>query len=133
MPGGWLASPRVLLEERIAVSLLNDLGRFAARRSRTVLAVWAVIVVGGFTLGGSSFDNTVTVDDAPVGSESMLAQARLDALDPEGELVVAVVAGEDFFAPDLVESASAVARDIRGFDGVVEVTDAYTAGGLIGS
>ncbi len=112
--------------------MLAGIGRMTARRRLRVLAAWAVLVVSGVVLGGSVFDHATPVDDAPTGSESMLTQERLDELAPEGPMITAVITGEDFFAPHLVDSASAVVEQIRGVPGVVEVVDAYTSGGLIG-
>ena len=112
--------------------MLTTIGRWVARRRFTVLAIWGALVVGGVVLGGGIFDNTSPIEDAPAGSESALAQARLDALDPEGEMIAAVIYGEDFFAPGVVDSASTVIHGIRDLPGVVEVNDAYTGAGLIG-
>ena len=112
--------------------MLTTIGRWVARRRYTVLAIWGALVVGGIVLGGGIFDNTSPVEDAPAGSESALAQSRLDTLDPEGEFVAAVIYGEDFYSPTVVDSASSVLHGIRDLAGVVEVSDAYTSGGLIG-
>ncbi|MBD5784809.1 MMPL family transporter [Cellulosimicrobium terreum] len=102
-----------------------------ARRRVVVLVAWLVLVVLGAVLGGAVFDKTQDVDGAPAGTESALVAERVDALDPEGETVVAVLGGRDFFSSALVENATAVMAEIREIPGVVEVTDAYTAGGLI--
>ena len=112
--------------------MLTTIGRWVARRRYTVLAIWGALVVGGIVLGGGIFDNTSPVEDAPAGSESALAQSRLDTLDPEGEFVAAVIYGEDFYSPTVVDSASSVLHGIRDLAGVVDVSDAYTSGGLIG-
>jgi len=112
--------------------MLSAIGRWVARRRGIVLGAWALLVVGGVVAGGGIFDNTTAVEDAPVGSESALAQQRLDALDPEGEIITAVVTGTDFFLPALRESATTVIPKIRELPGVVEVNDPYTSEGLIG-
>lgn len=112
--------------------MLASLGRRMSRHRLLVLGAWALLVVVGAALAGGLFDRTVSVDDAPPGTESLVAQQRLDALDPEGEVVTAVIRGEDFFAPTLRESATAVMAQVREVPGVVAVTDAYTAGGAIG-
>ncbi|WP_265522347.1 MMPL family transporter [Oerskovia flava] len=111
--------------------MLERLGRTIARRRRLVLAAWAALVVLGAVLGGAVFDKTQDVDGAPAGTESALAAERIDDLDPEGETVVAVLSGRDFYTPGLLESAGAVMAEIREIPGVVEVSDAYTSGGLI--
>lgn len=112
--------------------MLASLGRRMSRHRLLVLGAWALLLVVGAALAGGLFDRTVSVDDAPAGAESLVAQQRLDALDPEGEIVTAVIRGEDFFAPALRDSATAVMAQVRQVPGVVEVTDAYTAGGAIG-
>ena len=78
--------------------MLERLGRAAARWRFAILGVWAVLALAGGVFGGGVYDRTESVDDAR--GESARAQERLDELAPEGELVVAVIAGQDFFAPD---------------------------------
>ncbi|WP_069385389.1 MMPL family transporter [Cellulosimicrobium cellulans] len=118
--------------------MLERLGRAVARRRVVVLALWAALTLAGAVLGGAVFDRTQDVPDAPPGSEAALAAQWHDELttppgeSPEGEVVSAVIAGRDFFDPDLVESATAVMAEVRALPGVVDVYDAYTAGGLIG-
>lgn len=112
--------------------MLSSLGRFVSRHRALVLSLWALVVVVGGVLAGEAFDRTVPVADAPAGSESLRASERLDAFDPEGEIVTAVIRGEDFFSPSLRDSATAVMASLRALPGVAEVTDAYTAGGAIG-
>ncbi|MGN7702085.1 MMPL family transporter [Cellulosimicrobium sp. 22601] len=111
--------------------LLHRTGRFAARRRGVVLGVWAVLLVLGAVLGGAVFDKTTDVDPAPPGSPSALAAERLDELQPEGETVVAVLSGRDYFSTELIAQASEVMHGIRAMPGVVELFDAYTGGGLI--
>ncbi|WP_336723812.1 MMPL family transporter [Cellulosimicrobium cellulans] len=111
--------------------LLHRTGRFAARRRAVVLGVWAVLLVLGAVLGGAVFDKTTDVEPAPPGSASALAAERLDELAPEGETVVAVLSGRDYFSTDLIAQASDVMHGIRAMPGVVELFDAYTGGGLI--
>jgi RND superfamily putative drug exporter len=110
--------------------VLERLGRVAARWRIAILAVWAVLAVVGGVFGGGVYDRTESVDDAR--GESARVQERLDELGPEGELVVAIIAGQDFFASTLVESATQTMYAIREIPGVAEVRDAYTAGGPIG-
>lgn len=112
--------------------MLAEIGRLTARRPKLVLIAWAVLAVLGGVFGGAIFDAATDVEDAPPGTESMVAQARLDQLLPEGEVITAVIAGEDFFSPALADSVGAVIAEVRSTSGVIEVTDAYTSGGLIG-
>ncbi len=48
-----------------------------------------------------------------------------------GETVVAVLGGEDFYTPGLIETATNVFNSLRQTPGIVDVSDAYTAGGLV--
>ncbi|WP_170219566.1 MMPL family transporter [Nocardioides litoris] len=112
--------------------MLGNLGAWLARRRRWVLGAWAALTVLGAVLGGSVYDRTSPVDGTRPGLESSVVQERLDALDPEGETVVAVLSGREFFATDLVDQASRVMYDIREIPGVVQVDDAWTSGGVIG-
>ncbi|MFW2512646.1 MMPL family transporter [Demequina sp. SO4-13] len=112
--------------------MLDRLGAIVARAPRTVVVAWALIALAGAVIGGAVFDETVEIEDAPAGTESMAVAQALDEIDPEGEVVTAVIAGRDFFAPELGDAAPAVMERVRAVPGVVEVTDAYTAGGLIG-
>lgn len=112
--------------------MLARLGRFTAQHRFVIIVAWTLAIVAGAILGGGVFDRTVDVDDAPPGAESTVAQQRLDALDPEGEIITAVIAGEDFYSPAVRESAVAAMSELRAIPGVIEVMDAYTAGGLIG-
>ncbi|MFG6503380.1 MMPL family transporter [Microbacterium sp. P05] len=111
--------------------MLDTLGRFTARRRFVVLAAWGVLLLLGAVFSGDVFERMTSVDDAPAGAESLVAQARLDELDPEGEVITAVISGEDFFAPAVRDSATAVMAEVRAVPGVVDVVDAYTAGGAI--
>ena len=110
--------------------MLDRLGRAAARWRFAILAVWAVLAVVGGVFGAGVYDRTETVDDAR--GQSARAQERLDELDPEGELVVAIIGGKDYFARDLVDAVPPIMYALRELPGVKEVRDAYTAGGLQG-
>ena len=112
--------------------MLTALGSAVARRPRLVVAAWALVAALGATFGGAVFDQTSEVAAAPAGTESIAVAQRLAELDPEGEVITAVLMGKDFFAPELIEAAPAVMEQLRALPGVVDVTDAYTAGGLVG-
>ncbi|MBD7950294.1 MMPL family transporter [Oerskovia rustica] len=111
--------------------MLAHLGRVMARHRIAVLAVWGSLALLGAVIGGGVFDRTTTVDSLPPGAPSARAQAVLDELDPQGETLTAVVGGVDFFTPSLVESGSRVMHEVREIPGVLEVSDAFTSGGLI--
>ncbi|WP_430780345.1 MMPL family transporter [Actinoplanes sp. G11-F43] len=113
---------------------LAALGRWCARRRRPVIGAWLVLLVAGLVLGGQVFDRLGTVDSLPPDAESQVADRRIDQLQPEGPVVVAVVAGRDVFDPALVADVTAVAEAIRAMGGVTEVEDLYGApGGRIGA
>ena len=111
--------------------MLARLGRVVARYRIAVLAVWGSLALLGAVIGGGVFDRTSTVDSLPPGAPSARAQALLDELDPQGQTLTAVVGGVDFFTPALVASGSRVMHEVREIPGVVEVSDAFTSGGLI--
>jgi RND superfamily putative drug exporter len=108
--------------------VLDDLGRLLQRRRRWVLGAWAVVVVLGATLGGSVFDAAESPDPGRGDSESAQVERRLEAVDPEGELVVAVFSGADIYGVDLIGQASEVLHDVRALPDVVEVRDPWTTG-----
>src|SRR4051794_38655140 len=109
--------------------MLEWLGRAGARRRYVILGVWAVVVLAGGVFGAGVFDRTESVEGAR--GESARVQERLNKLAPDGETVVAVIGGEDFYTPALRDSATNVMQELRTVPGVHEVRDAYTAGGLI--
>ncbi|MDA0179615.1 MMPL family transporter [Solirubrobacter phytolaccae] len=111
--------------------MLGRWGRAATRWRLPVVGVWIVLALVGGVVGGGVFDRTQTVDDLRKSAESVRAEDRVDQLDPEGETVVAVISGEDFYTPALVETATAVFNGLRQTPGIVDVSDAYTAGGLV--
>lgn len=108
--------------------MLARLGLLAARWRFPIVVGWAVLALAGAVLGGAVYDRTQSLDSLRADAESTLAQARLEELKPEGELIVAVIAGRDFFATALVDQASRIMFEIRAIPGVAKVTDAYTAG-----
>ena len=109
--------------------MLRRLGRAGARWRYAILGVWAAVTLAGAVFGGGVYDRTESVE--ATRGDSARAQERLDALAPEGETVVAVIGGADFFTPALVESATDVMNELRDFPGVAEVRDAYTSEGLM--
>ncbi|GAA1365999.1 MMPL family transporter [Catellatospora chokoriensis] len=108
--------------------MLARLGRIAARGRYAVIAGWAGIALCGAVFGGTVYDRTQPLDDLRPDAPSTAAQARLDALTPTGEQLVAVLSGRNFFATDLVNQATQIMFEIRAIPGVVKVTDPWTAG-----
>ncbi|WP_137293692.1 MMPL family transporter [Nocardioides dongxiaopingii] len=107
--------------------MLERWGRWVCRRRAVVLGVWAMLVVAGSVLGGSVFDRA-TEPGLRDGVESTTVEERLDRLDPEGEQVVAVLAGTDALAVNLVDAASTILYALRELPGVAEIRDPYTTG-----
>src|SRR6478752_2947361 len=108
--------------------VLEDLGRLLHRWRRPVLATWAVVVVLGAVLGGSVFDLAEAPDPLRDDSESAQVKEVLEAADPEGELVVAVLSGADIYGIDLIDQATRTLHAVRDLPDVVEVRDPWTTG-----
>ncbi|MCF6376584.1 MMPL family transporter [Nocardioides KLBMP 9356] len=108
--------------------MLDDLGRVLHRGRHWVGGAWLVLVLLGATVGGGVFDLAQTPDPLRESAESAQVAQRLESVDPEGELVVAVLTGTDVFAVDLVDQASRVLHEVRELPGVVEVRDPWTTG-----
>ncbi|MFF0373654.1 MMPL family transporter [Actinoplanes missouriensis] len=114
--------------------MLAGLGRQCARHRRMVLGVWLVLITAGLIAGGSVFDRLTTTGSVRPDAESQRAEARVDRLQPEGPMVIAVVGGRDVWDPALVAGVTAITGEIRAMDGVREVEDLYGApGGQIGA
>ena len=92
--------------------MLEWLGRAGARWRFVILGVWAVVALAGGVFGAGVFDRTESVESGARASRRAL-QERLDELAPDGETVVAVIGGEDFFTPALVKSATNVMNELR--------------------
>ena len=108
--------------------MLAALGRTVYVRRLTVIAVWVIVALAGAVFGGTVYDRTQSIDTLPAGAPAKVAQDRLDALAPEGERVVAVIAGRDVGAVELVNSVTRIAFELRKMPGVAEVEDSYTTG-----
>ncbi|GAA5155556.1 MMPL family transporter [Nocardioides marinquilinus] len=107
--------------------MLERLGRSVWRRRVVVVAAWLLLVAVGAVLGGSVFDRAATPGPRE-GVESTEVEQRLDALDPEGEQVVAVLRGDDALSIAIVNAASDVLQQLRTLPGVAELRDPYTTG-----
>lgn len=108
--------------------VLDDLGRLLHRGRRWVLGAWVVLVLLGATLGGSVYDVADAPDPLRDDAPSARLQDRLDAADPEGELVVAALTGADVYGIDVIDQASRVMHEVRELPDVVEVSDPWTTG-----
>ncbi|GAA4958555.1 MMPL family transporter [Actinoplanes utahensis] len=114
--------------------MLAALGRTCARLRWPVLGAWLVLLTAGAVLGGQVFDRLTPTGSLRPDAESHRADERVDRLQPEGPVIVAVVGGRDVYDPALVAAVGAVTGEIRGMDGVTEVEDLYSApGGRIGA
>lgn len=108
--------------------VLADLGRLLHRGRGGVLAAWLVVVALGATLGGSVFDVAASPDPVRAAAESARADAALEQVDPEGDVVVAVLSGADVYGTDLINQASRVMEQVRALPDVVDVADPWTTG-----
>ena len=108
--------------------VLDDLGRLLHRARRWVLGAWVVLVLLGATLGGSVYDVADAPDPLRSDAESARLHDRLDAVDPEGELVVAVFSGQDVYGIDIIDQATRVMHEVRALPDVVEVSDPWSTG-----
>ncbi|MFG2472527.1 MMPL family transporter [Streptomyces canus] len=110
--------------------MLSTLARAATRRPLTVIGLWAAFLLLGFGLGTGVFaDLSDDVPDVP-GTESDLADDYLSGVDPTGESVTAVVAGEPVSDAALRAQVERTVAEVRRIAGVAEVPDPYTTPGL---
>ncbi|WP_405469066.1 MMPL family transporter [Streptomyces canus] len=111
--------------------MLSTLARAATRRPLTVIGLWAAFLLLGFGLGAGVFaDLSDDVPDVP-GTESDMADDYLSGVDPTGESVTAVVAGEPVSDAALRAQVERTVADVRKIAGVAQVPDPYTTPGLI--
>lgn len=110
--------------------MLSTLARAATRRPLTVIGLWAAFLLLGFGLGTGVFaDLSDDVPDVP-GTESDLADDYLSGVDPTGESVTAVVAGEPVSDAALRAQVARTVAEVRRIAGVADVPDPYTTPGL---
>ncbi|MET7686420.1 MMPL family transporter [Streptomyces sp. NPDC005483] len=110
--------------------MLSTLARTATRRPLTVIGLWAAFLLLGFGLGTGVFaDLSDDVPDVP-GTESDMADDHLSGVDPTGESVTAVVAGEAVSDAALRAQVERTVAEVRGIAGVADVPDPYTTPGL---
>lgn len=104
------------------------LGRGAARRPVLVCVSWLILILVGFAVGGqvtARFDGTGT---DVVSSESYQAQQFLDAHDPSGDQITALVTAPAVDAPAVRTQVLAAAAAVRAIPGVVAVSAPYPGG-----
>ncbi|MGC0336462.1 MMPL family transporter [Streptomyces sp. SLBN-8D4] len=110
--------------------MLSTLARAATRRPLTVIGLWAAFLLLGFGLGTGVFaDLSDDVPDVP-GTESDTADDYLSGVDPTGESVTAVVAGEAVSDAALRAQVERTVARVREIAGVAGVPDPYTTPGL---
>jgi RND superfamily putative drug exporter len=95
--------------------MLDRLSSLVLRRRRRVFAAWAVVFALGLVVAGGLFSSLDADLDGAPGLESERVGRRLDALDPSGGEVVAIVEGAT------VGPLAVVVDGLRGLDGVAEV------------
>ncbi len=110
--------------------MLSTFARAATRRPLTVMLLWLLFLLLGFGLGTGVFGRlSDEVPNVP-GTESELAEEYLSSVDPTGESVTAVVAGESVSDAALRAQVERAVADVREIAGVAAVPDPYTTPGL---
>ena len=117
--------------------MLRNAAELAIRRPRTVVAVWAVVLVVGLGLGGTVFGRLGGLGANVPGSQSQVTADRLDKIDPGADtidaLVVSATPGRVIAAdPGLRDRVTAAVGDLRAIPGVAQVPDPYQTPGATG-
>ncbi|WP_020522749.1 MMPL family transporter [Catelliglobosispora koreensis] len=95
-----------------------------------VLSIWLALTIAGGVFGGQVFDKAAPVDELSASAEAMRAEARLDEIEPEGTVILAVTKDREPFDPELVASVTEVTKALAG---IAKVESIYnTPGGGIG-
>ena len=104
------------------------LGRVSTRRPLLVCLSWLILILVGFAIGGqvtSRFDGTgINV----TSSESYKAGQFLEAQDPAGDQITALVTGTDVSTPAIRAQVLAAASAVRAIPDVAAVSAPYPAG-----
>ncbi|MEZ0089000.1 MMPL family transporter [Streptacidiphilus sp. EB129] len=100
------------------------MGRFCYRHRRWVLALWAVLLVGGLLFGTKVFD-AAAPSAAAAGSESATGSALLAASNASDHTLTALVDGRSVDDPAVKAAVTAAAADLTRIPGVSAVSDAY--------
>src|SRR5688572_20609501 len=94
-----------------------------------VLSIWLALTIAGGVFGGQVFDKAAPVDELSASAEAMRAEARLDEIEPEGTVILAVTKDREPFDPELVASVTEVTKAL---EGIAKVESIYnTPGGGI--
>ena len=110
------------------------LGRFAYRRRRLIVSIWALVFVTGAVLGTQVFSRTKSNLDGGATSEAVQADQHLSAarihVGPadgggDGPDFAAVVDGRSIDDPGLRTSITAVSERLRAVPGVKSVLEVY--------
>ena len=108
--------------------LLYRLGRFAARRARTVVAVWLIVLVAAgaaFAAFGGTLTTAVSIPGTPTEQVTDRLEAEFpDAAGGQGTVIVHTT-GETPFTPDQRRALTAVFDEVRSLDGVKSVVDPF--------
>ena len=115
--------------------LLYRLGSFGARRRRTVLLVWPVLLAAVVVLGLSVFGSFSSATSIP-GSTASAALTQMDqhwpsADAPSGQLVLQAPAGSAITDPAVAATVTDELAKTAGITGVLEVSDPYADGGAV--
>ncbi|MBZ2198907.1 MMPL family transporter [Occultella gossypii] len=108
--------------------LLYRLGRFAARRARTVIAVWLAILViagGAFAVAGGTLATSISIPGTPTTTVTdRLADEFPEASGGTGTVVLQTEDGSPFTAEQLVQIEELLA-EASAVDGVTTVIDPF--------
>src|SRR5262245_12417914 len=116
--------------------MLQRLGRASIRHPRRALAVWFLAVVGSVAAAPVLFSSLTTDMAEGGGSESARADDRMGELfdqlppgtvEPEGEVLLAVVDGLAVDDPATESAVTAATDAISDLAGVASVLDPYRA------
>lgn len=117
--------------------MLRHAAELAIRRPRTVVAVWALVLVVGLGLGATVFGKLGGLGAKVPGSESQVTADRITRLDPGSDtidgLVTSTAAGQVITADTgLRGRVAAAVEDLRRIPGVAQVPDPYQTPGATG-
>jgi putative drug exporter of the RND superfamily len=106
--------------------MLRRLARFSFRHRRLVAATWVLLFLAGIVVGGRVLSRLDSDVGDVANTESALADARLDALQPAGPSIYALADGADLRDREVVARIRASLERLRAIPGVAEVADPVT-------